>query len=231
MLLDQNRELLAKAESIAKDELKELERVLESERRRITAETEAERRRFASFREGVESERKELEASLSRLKAEIASVEAEDRRNGVLARENAVLEREAAVSASMKGLEASRYAYEEAASRFAAASAGLEALCAAFRLRMDDSSSRLDAAVMGAYKAKEAMEAVRADAKVDDLARLEAVLAESVAACAAKVSALDASIAENRAMMAKLVDESRAVESRQADLRNAWTEAKRKGIL
>ena len=45
------------------------------------------------------------------------------------------------------------------------------------------------------------------------------------------LTALDASIAENREMMEKLVDESRAVESRQADLRNAWTEAKRKGIL
>jgi hypothetical protein len=231
MLLDQNRELLAKAESIAKDEIREMERILDSERKRILAETEAERQRFASFREGVEAERTDLEASLSRLKAEIASVETEERKNGILARENAVMERESALSARMKELEASKAAYGESADRFDASSASLDALCAAISSRAADSSKRLDAAVLSALKAKESLEAVRAGARVDELMRLEAVLTESVATCAAKVSALDASISENRAMMAKLVDESRAVESRQADLRNAWTEAKRKGIL
>ena len=179
----------------------------------------------------MEAERTELESSLSRLKAEIASVGTEERKNGILARENAVLERESALSARMKELEASKAAYDASADHFDASSASLDALCAAVASRTADSSKRLDTAVLGALKAKESFEAIRAGTRVDELMRLEAVLTESVATCAAKVSALDASISENRAMMAKLVDESRAVESRQADLRNAWTEAKRKGIL
>ena len=231
MILDQKNDLLARAETIAKDEIREMGRMLESEKARLLAETEAERQRFASFRKGLEVEAAELEAAVSRKKAEIAAICTDDRKNGIVAREASLLAREAQADSRYADAEAMVRAAEAAYRSYAGAEESLRVFAEKFKAEAKRAKDDLADTVEAASSAVATFDAINAPETVGRLESMAFALGSAVSACTSKVAALDASIAENRAMMGKLVEESRAVESRQADLRNAWTEAKRKGIL